>query len=211
MIRKTLTILSLIGLLLSVGLWGVSYWQVGFILPPKIGLAAFSGTVDLGLLRENGYVAQNLLANLKSQSVDARVVAGSVVWSRGFTNWRTDFWWFACETFDGMTLIRFPLWLPCLLFAATPLYYLIPLHRRRKREKLGLCVKWLRSASVEGAVSGVWGRVSILSRVPFSPSQSMLVPSARSVARIPGNGETGSALLLRVDVLPSAVPVQPVR
>ena len=30
MIRKTLIILSLLGLLLSVGLWGVSYWGVGF-------------------------------------------------------------------------------------------------------------------------------------------------------------------------------------
>ncbi len=29
MIRKSLTILSLIGLLLSVGAWGVSYWDLG--------------------------------------------------------------------------------------------------------------------------------------------------------------------------------------
>ena len=33
MLRKTLTILSLIGLLLSVGLWGVSYYRVMSILP----------------------------------------------------------------------------------------------------------------------------------------------------------------------------------
>ncbi len=139
--RKTLTILSLIGLLLSVGLWGASYWHVGLIWPPKIGLAAGSGTVDLGLLRENGYVTQDLLAKFKSESLDARVIAGSVVWSHGFTSWHTGFWRFTCETFNGMTLIRFPLWLPCLLFAATPVYDLTTLHRRRKRKKLGLCVK----------------------------------------------------------------------
>ncbi len=31
MIRKTLTILSLIGLLLSVGLWGVSYFRFAWL------------------------------------------------------------------------------------------------------------------------------------------------------------------------------------
>ena len=140
MIRKTLTILSLIALLLSVGMWGLSYWHVGFIWPQKIGLVAFSGTVDLGFLRGTDY-PQDLLAKFKSQSVAARVAAGSVVWSQGFTNWRTGFWRFHCETLPGGTLIRFPLWLPCLLFAATPLYCLIPFHRRRKRKKLGLCLK----------------------------------------------------------------------
>ncbi len=34
MIRKTLTILSLVGLLLSVGLWGVSYFFYSF----KVGI-----------------------------------------------------------------------------------------------------------------------------------------------------------------------------
>ena len=34
MLRKTLTIFSLIGLLLSVGLWGVSYFRIGYRTPP---------------------------------------------------------------------------------------------------------------------------------------------------------------------------------
>ncbi len=41
MIRKTLTILSLIGLLLSVGLWGVSYcWRLRFgTLTPRVDIS----------------------------------------------------------------------------------------------------------------------------------------------------------------------------
>ncbi len=35
MIRKTLTILSFVGLLLSVGLWGVSYLRVYILLGSK--------------------------------------------------------------------------------------------------------------------------------------------------------------------------------
>ncbi len=34
MIRKSLTTLSLIGLLLSVGLWGVSYWSLAKVNRP---------------------------------------------------------------------------------------------------------------------------------------------------------------------------------
>ena len=33
MLRRTLTILSLIGLLLSVGLWGASYWPTTLVTP----------------------------------------------------------------------------------------------------------------------------------------------------------------------------------
>ncbi len=43
MIRKTLTIVSLIGLLLSVGLWGVSYWNIH----------CFSGSFRIAVLRGN--------------------------------------------------------------------------------------------------------------------------------------------------------------
>ena len=37
MIRKTLTILSLIGLLLSVGLWVMSYWRMNWKCPTSWG------------------------------------------------------------------------------------------------------------------------------------------------------------------------------
>ncbi len=46
MIRKTLTILSLVGLLLSVGLWGVSYWNVGYYSYP-VSIITFEGCVTL--------------------------------------------------------------------------------------------------------------------------------------------------------------------
>ncbi|MCH8913595.1 MAG: hypothetical protein IIA33_08530, partial [Planctomycetes bacterium] len=47
MLRKTLTILSLIGLLLSVGLWGVSYFQWGIIVN-RYSLWAFNGALVMG-------------------------------------------------------------------------------------------------------------------------------------------------------------------
>ncbi len=53
MIRKTLTILSLIGLLLSVASWGVSYYRLMLVLPSlrhKIHLSR--GAVTLQALTE---------------------------------------------------------------------------------------------------------------------------------------------------------------
>ena len=43
MLRKTLTILSLIGLLLSVGLWGVSYVRITYASSGDIGLVGGIG------------------------------------------------------------------------------------------------------------------------------------------------------------------------
>ncbi len=45
MLRKTLTILSLLGLLLSVGLWGASYFRVSHTARHVRGLS----TVDLSV------------------------------------------------------------------------------------------------------------------------------------------------------------------
>ncbi len=86
MIRKTLTIFSLIGLLLSVGLWGVSYFWVGF-QSGQWYVAAEAGTL---------YASWNL---------------------------------------------GIPLWMPTLLFLAVFWLSVAPLYRRRKRKKLGLCLK----------------------------------------------------------------------
>jgi len=48
MIRKPLTILSLIGLLLSVGLWGASYANIGCLVGPKHFFAASAGSLQCG-------------------------------------------------------------------------------------------------------------------------------------------------------------------
>ena len=52
--RRTLTILSLIGLLLSVGLWGVSYWNVSALFIRR----AEGATIDL----MQGYLQFNYVA-----------------------------------------------------------------------------------------------------------------------------------------------------
>ena len=54
MIRKTLTILSLIGLLLSVGLWGMSYWNVGYAAG-SWDIAVLRGTIALHSVPSQGY------------------------------------------------------------------------------------------------------------------------------------------------------------
>ena len=36
---------------------------------------------------------------------------------------------------------RIPLWIPTLLFAALSYMLIVPVHRRRKRKKLGLCLE----------------------------------------------------------------------
>ena len=65
MIRKTLTILSLIGLLLSVGLWGVSYCNILYAFPRSQTLQHVLGLRDGAcqlLLVAHASVADNLLA-----------------------------------------------------------------------------------------------------------------------------------------------------
>ena len=105
MIRRVLTILSLIGLLLSMGLWGASYVpvlqtrsiSVDWEDPTSHHLYLLNGSVASWYCYESGIIA----------------FANSIL----------------------------PLWIPIALFAFYPLYLLMPLHRRRKRKKLGLCIK----------------------------------------------------------------------
>ncbi len=143
MFRKTLTILSLIGLLLSVGLWGVSYWMIGLFWPPKIGLVATDGSAELRLFGEAEYNSEALLLELHAMGIDARSFDGPAISCWGFNGWRTSFWYFSCKRFRSGFLMACPLWLPCLLFLAMSWFCVKPLHihRRRKRKKLGLCVK----------------------------------------------------------------------
>ena len=42
----------------------------------------------------------------------------------------------------GVSALKLPLWIPAVAFAIAPIsFILLPLHRRRKRKKLGLCIK----------------------------------------------------------------------
>ncbi len=125
MLRKTLTILSLIGLLLSVGLWGVSYLKpVSCVGDSGWYVDAWLGALWIGkdepIARDSGFHTM------------------SVVWAN---LWRTvadnNEWWprFHLEVFI------LPLWMPALVCMSVLLWSYLPVHRRRKRKKLGLCVK----------------------------------------------------------------------
>ncbi|MCH8878295.1 MAG: hypothetical protein IID34_00245 [Planctomycetes bacterium] len=133
MILRLLTILSLIGLLLSVGLLAASFWGVGYhcrsLNPTKVlAVDTVGGTV---LLRHEG--------------VGIATFWGwhSMPRSRQLLWWRMPSWYIG----GNMFRILIPLWLPIVLFAAYPTYQLpafrrhLQRHRRRKRKKLGLCVK----------------------------------------------------------------------
>ncbi|MCH8913466.1 MAG: hypothetical protein IIA33_07845 [Planctomycetes bacterium] len=60
MLRRTLTILSLIGLLLSVGLWGVSYFRFYVGLPPADRVALHEGADDGSVIFDEDGVAKKL-------------------------------------------------------------------------------------------------------------------------------------------------------
>jgi len=159
MLRKTLKILSLIGLLLSVGLFAASFWGVGYhcrSLNPTNVLAVdtVGGTV---LLRHEG--------------VGIATFWGwhSMPRSRQLLWWRMPSWYIG----GNMFRILIPLWLPIALFAAYPAYRLLPLHRRRKRKKLGLCVRYgydLRGSKERCSECGTQFEMQLSAK----PSQSFL-------------------------------------
>ncbi len=128
MIRKTLTILSLIGLLLIMALWGVSCFSI-----------SYERTLDgvwtrLDLAGANFYYMQADFFD--SDSIAGRwSIEGFSFKSGGPVPWIT----FGPLTFWSMHM---PLWIPTILFGSLFSYwYALPLHRRYKRTKLGLCVK----------------------------------------------------------------------
>ena len=128
MIRKTLTILSLIGLLLSVGMLPASFWGVGYQCRP------LNPTEVLSVLTANGMV------QLSYEGLGMGTMLGWHAFGRrviGPSWWRMPSWYVGGK----MYRILIPLWLPIVLFAAYPAYRLLPFHRRRKRKKLGLCLK----------------------------------------------------------------------
>ena len=131
MIRKVLTILSLIGLLLSVGAWAVSY---GF---PRYWFSTGNTALITGhytLLWDGGVTYPSLSSS-------------GFEWN-GCTPFKTQ-WLPKLTTIprnamypQGALAMCIHLWIPTLLFGS--LFYLCrpEYHvRRRKRKKLGLCLK----------------------------------------------------------------------
>ena len=140
MIRKTLTIFSLIGLLLSVGAWGASYWNVGYFNHP-VTIFAFEGCVGLRIWHEDDYDLATVKSELNSSNIKSTSIGNNFFLLRGFQSRHTYSWWGEIVKSPRETSVVFALWIPTLIFALLPAYALLPHHRRRKRRKLGLCLK----------------------------------------------------------------------
>ena len=133
MIRKTLTILSLLGLLLSVGLWGASYWVVTYRFKSgDIGRLMY-GAVDW---LEPSSVQRQMWNILDLGDPRSRLQI------HGFDSFETN-WTHSRQTYllTGMVRTIFPLWIPTVAFALLSSVVSLPGRRRRKRKRLGLCVK----------------------------------------------------------------------
>ena len=131
MIRKTLTILSLLGLLLSVGVWVLSYFHVFY---------------ESSNLRHIGWISKGCVTWRIRQAHfpghQATVKFG------GYKGVETTWW--PSKTLGGNRLLGYrtdrlnmaiPMWLPTLLFSVWPAWLSLPLHRRRRRKMFGLCLK----------------------------------------------------------------------
>ena len=135
MIRKTLTILSLIGLLISVGVWAASYISVALFcvsLPSDYGAWADRGSLQVHK------------TTLPPQAIQTLGAADGISfqYGRGLRNLTIGWRW--KPQYQGDTSgwsVYVPLYLPVLFFGAWVAFLVHPVHRRRKRKKLGLCVK----------------------------------------------------------------------
>ncbi len=128
MIRKTLTILSLLGLLLSVGLWGASYWNIRhrgqkYTCGIKRGAVTWMHN-EHGLKYQPSYVVGGY------SSMRTIWLPHAIMMQRSGTSG------------GSVVQVILQLWMPTLFLSSCffPLYVL-PLRRRRKRKKLGLCLK----------------------------------------------------------------------
>ena len=123
MLRKTLTIFSLIGLLLTVAAWGASYFRP-ILRTRHLTIGLISGRI---VLVRYTYANKGRFDPILS-------------WKhfRGLeTRWRPGIE-MPIKNYGSLFV---PLWMPTLLFAGLSYTFVAPVHRRRKRKKLGLCLK----------------------------------------------------------------------
>ncbi len=149
MLRKTLTIFSLLGLLLSVGLWGVSLFLQVECVPTRSGpqiivapgwfALSFTGLPPETPLPED-YEAWKI--GTRQRSFVSNTVTIKAGWhveraDRSLILWRPIF----LNAWPSKASLVLPFWLPTLLFGLVVWIVGTPLYRRRKRMKLGLCLK----------------------------------------------------------------------
>ena len=130
MLRKTLTILSLIGLLLSLGLWGAShlcpiaYYHESFLLSNCAGAYVIESCIEcegtIGFEWDDYHKPANF----------------------GYRSWsKPSFKNIAFEGEPPYYFIVLPHWIPVSTLGSLFVVFYLPIQRRRKRKKLGLCVK----------------------------------------------------------------------
>ena len=141
MLRKTLTILSLIGLLLSVGLWAASYYAFARWVSGK---GSFRATISNGCLKVEYVLSGSIIP-----SGPCAFPRPSRVALRRYPNVRTH--WLPSSSVNIMyrqtnsayrRQVVLPMSMTALVFGI--IFCLCrPLHHRlsRKRKRLGLCVK----------------------------------------------------------------------
>ncbi len=133
MFRKTLTILSLIGLLLSVGAWGASYLYPISYDSDSCLVSNCAGAYVVDCYDEGeGSNEGSHVFEWDDYHKPANFGYGS--WSRPlFRRYNSGEDW-SC-------FVVVPHWIPILILSSLFGIFYLPLRRRRKRKKLGLCVK----------------------------------------------------------------------
>ena len=126
MLRKALTIFSFIGLLLSIACLVASIFDVVLTDRP---CKLFLSNAHLGII---GYHDDFTLAGA--------IVLGGAWWASLAPSFGNSAITVGGSTFR-MWSLSIPLWMPIALFGFLFWRSFVPLHRRRKRKKLGLCLK----------------------------------------------------------------------
>ncbi len=126
MIGKTLTILSLLGLLLIAGLWWVSYLGASFTSEGRLWEMHLVSLGHCQILFSSDHTTPSTMRSGWRRNKRAFQWRGWVPRIGGSGPWY---------------FVRAPLWLPSLVLAVLLVFGLLPRHRRRKRKKLGLCLK----------------------------------------------------------------------
>ncbi len=145
MLRRALTILSLIGLLFSVGLWGATYYRIQYWGRHHGAIALGTGCVTIYAYGPMDRTPQ--VNEWQSEGFDGfstvwipRISASSTVTRFGASSVTQHLFYYASPV--GGWIVVIPLWLPTMAFIGVGGVPLVRTsHRRRKRKKLGLCVK----------------------------------------------------------------------
>ena len=138
MLRKTLTILSLVGLLISVAGWGASYFKLIYVHPSCV-FRISQGGVQATPVSKLERTSDGWKLTFKSGSETLRFDEDGKKWEfAGYFGMNTK--WLPYYLSPNRRVF-IPLWLPSLIFGGLLFWSLLPALVRRKRKKLGLCLE----------------------------------------------------------------------